>query len=204
MLADKTIIYIKQTDVPIIPVTARIEWLSDGKIKPIMYWTPDNACYEIKHIYESTVLAFLKERGKGIRFKIKAELIEQSEHDSQITLHETYLYFADNRYCEKGFIDERYGHSKKEYIPVALDIFPDGDYELVWFWVGDNRYMVEKTLAVEPRGSFHAGGIGVCHKVEARLVKADDDEDPDPQISIRRLAALYRELNKWFVAVNVA
>jgi len=61
--------------------------------------------------------------------------------------------------------------------------------------------MVEKTIAVEPRGSFHAGGAGLWHKVEARLVNADDDKDPDPNKSVRRLAALYLELNKWFVSI---
>lgn len=89
----------------------------------------------------------------------------------------------------------------KEYIPVTLDVFPDGVYELVYFWVHGSRYMIEKTSDIEYRGSFYAGGVGVLHKVDARLVGADDDEDPDPNMSVIRVAALYLELNKWFVCV---
>jgi hypothetical protein len=186
-----------------VPVTVRVQWLPDGKIKPLAYWTPDNSCYTVTHIYNSVKLAFLKERGEGIRFKIKAEVSEATDSYGRFALRETYLYLADNRFCEKDFIDGRYGHDGKLYVPVVLDIFPTGDYELIYFNIGDTRYMVEKTVAVAPRGSFHAGGIGIRHKVEARLVNATDNEDPDPNKSIRRLAALYRELNKWFVAVNV-
>ena len=205
-LANKAIIYIKQTGGPQIggpqiPVTVRVEWLADGKIKPLTCWTPDNSCYDFKYIYESTQLAFLKERGEGIRYKVRAESKYLSEHDGlRHTWHDIYLYFADNRFCEKGFIDERYKHKGKKYVPVILDIFPDGDYELVYFWVGDNRYRVERTNNKEPRGSFHAGGIGIRHNVDVRLVNPDNDEDPDPNKSIRRPAALYWELNKWFIA----
>jgi len=168
-----------------------------------MYWTPDNSCYKIKHIYESTRLAFLKEKGIGIRFKVIAELNEIS--DNMICArHETYLYLTDNRFCERGFIDERYSHSNKEYVPVTMDVFPDAAYELMYFRVGNNRYMVEKTLNVEHRGSFQVGGIGVWHKVDARLVNDDNDEDPNPNKSERRQAALFWELNKWFVAVKAA
>ncbi len=66
------------------------------------------------------------------------------------------------------------------------------------------RYQVEKTEAVEYRGSFRAGGVGVWHKVKARLVNADDDEDPDPLHSVRREAALFLELDKWFMSVKSA
>jgi hypothetical protein len=62
--------------------------------------------------------------------------------------------------------------------------------------------MVEKTIAVESRGSYHAGGTGRWHKVEARQINDNDDEDPDPIKSIRRLAALYFEVNKWFVTIK--
>jgi len=202
-MANKIVIYSKQNGEKLVPVTLRINWLPDGTINPRFYWTPDGTQYKVISQFECTPLAFLRERGEGVRFRIRSEVIEASELDDDIlhTRHETYLYLADNRFCEKNIIDERYGHSGKEYIPVTLDIFPGGDYELVYFWCRGARYMVEKTIAVEPRGSFHAGGAGLWHKVEARLVNADDDKDPDPNKSVRRLAALYLELNKWFVSI---
>ena len=202
-MADKIMIYIKQSGEPHIPVTVRIDWLPDGTIKPRLYWTPDGTQYKVISQLECTRLAFLYEDGEGLRFKLRAEVIETPDLDDDLlhTQHETYLYLADNRFCEKNIINERYGHARKEYIPVTLDIFPGGDYELVYFWCRGARYMVEKTIAVEPRGSFHAGGAGLWHKVEARLVNADNDEDPDPNKSVRRLAALYLELNKWFVSI---
>jgi len=190
MLAENIVIYLKQANEHAVPVTVRIVWLPDGNIKPIMYWTPDNSCYEVKHIYESTLLAFLKEKGVGIRFKLRAELKEMPDNTAY-SRHETFLYFADGRFCQRGFIDKRYVHPNKEYIPVTIDIFPNADYELLYFQVGDNRYIVEKTLEVEPRGSFQAGGIGIWHKVAARLVNDNNDE--------YRQAALFWELNKWFV-----
>ena len=193
------IIFSKQSGEQPVPLTVRIEWNPNGKIKPLKYWTPDNSCFEVKHIFESTQIAFLKDRGEGIRFKVRAEIIESDYDDLLRSQHETYLYFTDNRFCARGFIDERYGHTNKKYIPVVLDVFPDGDYELISFWVDDSRYVVERTMAVEPRGSFNAGGIGIWHKVEARLVNDFDDEDPDPHESIRRQAALFWELNKWFI-----
>ena len=204
-MKDKPTIYIKLDGKPIIPVTVQIYWHTNGKIRPLMYWMPDNSCYEVKHVYEATKLAFLKDRGEGIRFKIKAEPTNASDPDRESPLYtrdDVYLYLADNRFCEKDFIDQRYGHTNKEYIPVTLDIFPNGDYELIYFSVGDKRYMVEKTLDIQPRGSFFAGGIGIWHKVEARLVNADNDEDPSFYNSVCRQAALYWELNKWFVAIK--
>jgi len=167
-----------------------------------MYWTPDNSCYEIKIIYEAIKLAFLKDNGEGIRFKIRAELSELPEYEPRHSRHETYLYFIDNRFCEKGFIDERYEHGNKKYIPVTLDIFPNGDYELLYFQVDDSRYIVEKTITKEPRGSYFAGGIGVKHRVEARLVNPHNDDDAIRYKTARRQAALYWELNKWFVACS--
>lgn len=199
-MADKVIIYIKQAGEPLIPVAVRIEWLPNGKIKPLMYWTPDNSCYVIKHIYESISLALLKEKGVGIRFKVSAELDEIS-HNTVYARHETYIYFTDGRFCERGFIDGRYGHPNKKYVQVTIDVFPNAGYELVYFQVDNNRYMVEKTLEVEPRASFKAGGIGVCHKVAARLINNNNDEDPASSKSERRQAALFLELNKWFVVV---
>ena len=203
-MADKIVIYIKQIGGSFVPVTARIEWLPSGKIKPLMYWTPDGTCFQVRHVYESTPMAFLKDRGEGLRFKIRAEIIETPEPDDEIlhTQYETYLYFADNRFCGKNFIDERYRHAGKEYVCVTMDVFPDGGYEVIYFWVHGTRFMVEKTLTIEPRGSFQVGGVGVCHRVEARQVNADDDEDPDPAKSARRPARLFFEVNKWFVAVN--
>jgi len=204
-MTGKTTIYIKQTGTPRIPVTVRIEWQPDGKIKPLMYWAPDGSCYEVVRIYESIQLAYLKDRGEGIRFKIRAQLKNPSEYDDlRYARHETYMYFTDNRFCEKGFVDERYQHTNKKYIPITMDVFPNGDYELVYFRVDDNRYIVERTKDKEQRGSFFAGGIGVRHDVDARLVNPDNDEDLDPHNSTCRPAALYWELNKWFIAVKAA
>jgi hypothetical protein len=205
-MAIKDIVYSKQTGEPPVPATVRVLWLPDSSIKPVMYWLPDDSCFDVKHVYECTQLAHLKDKGIGIRFKIRGELIESAEPlcDYLRSQHETYLYFTDNRFCGKNFIDNRYGHAGKEYIPVTLDIFPDGDYEIIYFWAKDKRYMVEKTLAIEPRGSFRAGGVGVRHKVDARLVNADDDECPDIHKTVRREAALYFEVNKWFVSLVMA
>lgn len=187
----------------IVPVTVSIDWLPDGTIKPRMYWLPDGTCYEIISQLECVSLAYLRECGEGLRFKVRSEIVKTLEPDDERlhTQYETYLYLADKRFCEKNIIDSRYGHAGKEYITVTLDVLPEGDYELLYFWVRGARYKVEGTNEIEPRGSFNAGGVGLWHKVEARLVNADDDEDPDPQKSVRRLAALYLELNKWFVLV---
>jgi len=135
-----------------------------------------------------------------------AELIDMPEPDDDLlhTLRVTYLYLADNWFCGKNIVDERYGHTGKSFIPVTIDIFPNCEYELVYFTAKDARYIVEDTIAVEPCGNFYAGGVGVRHKVEARQVNANDDEDPDPNKSVRRQAALYFEINKWFVMVKSA
>lgn len=200
-MADSVIIYSKQTGEPLVPVTVRIEWLPCGQIKPLVYWMPDGTRFDVRHMYERTPNAFLKDRGVGIRFKVRAELTESPEWDDELlhSQHETYLYLCDDWFCRKSFIDARYGHEGKEFVHVTLDIFSNGQYELIYFKVEDMRYMVDKTLAVEPRGSFHAGGSGVWHKVDARLINADNDEDPDPRESVRRVAAVYFEINKWFV-----
>jgi len=199
---ENTVIYCKQNGEPSVPVTARIEWLQDGKIRPLMYWTPDCICYRIIHVSECVLSAFLKDGGVGLRYRIKSEAIETPVIGDELknAQHETYLYLADNRFCGNNIIDSRYGHTCKEFIPVILDVFPDGDYELIYFKAQGARYMVEKTIAIEPRGSFHAGGVGIWHKVDARLVNEDNDEDPDQNMSIRRPAALYFEINKWFVS----
>lgn len=200
---ENIIVYSKQVDEPRVPVTARIKWMPDGTIIPLMYWTPDGSCYQVKPGCVMMPIAFLKDRGVGIRFKVMAEIIDTPDMDDDLlhSMTETYLYLADNWFCGRNFIDARYGHAGKEYVPVTLDVFPDCSYELVYFWVHGIRYMVEKTHKVEARGSFYAGGIGIWHKVDARVVNADDDEDPDPTQTIRRLAALYFEVNKWFVTV---
>jgi len=200
-MVDKPVIYSMQTDGPLVPITVRIEWLPDGRIVPQMYWTPDGCCHQVSHVYEMTLLAFLKNKGEGLRFKVMDEIIETMEQEEELlhVQYETYLYFADAWFSGKNFIDARYLHAGKEYVPVILDVFPDGGYELIYFGVHGERYKVEKTVAVEPRGSFYAGGIGVRHKVEARQVNDDDDEDADPNISVRRFAGVYFEVNKWFV-----
>lgn len=198
---DNSIVYGKVSGGEPIPLTVRIEWLPDGTIKPLMYWTPDSSCYEVVYIYEVMPLALLKDGGVGLRFRVRADISETPYHESPFARHETYLYFADKRFCERNFIDERYCHAGKQYIPVTLDVFRNGDYELIYFRVQGTRYMVEKTFEVDVRGSFHAGGVGLRHKVEARLVNAQNDENPDPNRSIRRTCAVFLELNKWFVAV---
>ena len=199
-------VYIKQPGEPRIPVTARINWLPNGTIRPLLYWTPDGSCYEVKRIVERTSLAFLKNRGEGIRFKVQGVLKEGPESYIDyyhVTQHETYLYFADNLFYGRNIIDDRYAHDGKEFIPVTLDVFPSGEYEIVYFEARGERYAVDKTIAVEPRASFHAGGTGVWHKVEARPVDIDGN-DLDPRIADARMAALYFEINKWFVSVKNA
>ena len=82
---DTTLVYIKMSGKPPIPVTVRLEWLSDGTIKPRSYWTPDGSHYVIQSVFEMTPIAFLKDRGEGIRFKIKAVL-----EDALVTYRELY------------------------------------------------------------------------------------------------------------------
>ena len=75
-----------------------------------MYWTPDGSCYVVKKIYETMPLAFLEDKGEGIRFKMTAEVEEGSEYYADyhhITQHETYLYFNDNFFSGKNLIDDR-------------------------------------------------------------------------------------------------
>lgn len=203
-MADKAVVYGKRSGEPYVPLTIRIEWLPDGTIKPGMFWTPDGTCYEVISHSASVPIAYLKDRGEGLRFKVRGKIIETPEPYSELlhTQYELYLYLADKRFSEKNIIDNRYGHPEKEYIPVTMDVFPNGDYELIYFCVRGVRYKVEDTSVVEPRGSFQAGGVGICHKVEGRTVNPDNDDDPDPQQSFIRPGALYWELNKWFVLVS--
>ena len=206
-MTNKAIVYSKQADEAPVPVTARIDWLPDGRIRPRFYWTPDGSCYQVMPDYKCVPLAFLKERGEGLRFEVRAKVFKTSDPGGALLLqarHETYLYLADNWFCGLDFVDGRYGHAGKEFVPVTLDVFPNCAYELVYFTAQGTRYAVERTYEVGPHGSFHAGGAGVRHTVEVRQVNSGDDEDPDPLKSIRRPAALYFEVNKWFVAVNTA
>jgi len=201
-VADK--VYLKQPGEPYIPVTARINWLPNGKIKPLLYWTPDGSCYNVEHIYEMTPLAFLRNKGEGIRFKVRADLKETPEpyvDDGRFFRHETYLYFADSMFCGKNIIDERYGHKGKEFIPVTLDIFPNGEYEIVFFEVNGAGYIVDKTVAIEPRASYYAGGAGMWHKVDVRQVSLDEchHKTHGPLRDAARTGALYFEINKWFI-----
>jgi len=200
-MAERILVYSKQPGEEPIPLTVRVEWLPDGTIKPVMYWAPDGSCYEIKHVYECTQIAHLKDRGVGIRFKVRAGATEipESCYDYRHITYVTYLYFADSFFCGRNIVDSRYGHPGKEFIHVTLDVFPDCNYEIAYFRVKDQRYKVEHPHVAEPRGSYNAGGIGICHKVDARLVNEDDDEDPEPNNSIRRMAALFLEIDKWFV-----
>lgn len=203
-MRDNIVVYSKQSGEPRIPLTIRVEWLPDGTIQPLMYWTPDGTCYNVISHSAGVPIAFLKDRGVGLRFKVGAEIVETPEPYSELlnTQYETYLYLADKRFSAKNIIDDRYGHAEKEYIPVTMDVFSNGDYELVYFWARGVRYMVEDTSIVEPRGSFQAGGVGICHKVNGRVVNAENDDDPDPQNCLCRPGALYWELNKWFVLVS--
>ena len=213
-MEERTAVYSKQYGEPGVPVTVRIEWRPDGRVKPCMFWMTDGSCYVVRDVCEMTHLALLKDRGEGVRFKVRAESSETPETydgvdadaytrgSNQYKRLELYLYLADNMFCGKDIVDARYGHMGKEYIHVTLDVFPNCEYELAYFIVQGARYKVEKLIKKEPRGSYHAGGAGIWHKVEARLVNADDDENPDPAKSVRRMAALYFEVNKWFVVVG--
>ena len=206
MMAEKDIIYIKQDGEPSVPVTVRIGWRPDGVIKPLEFWMPDNTHYRVMHIYECVPRAFLKNKAEGIQFKIKAKITvdKDSYHEHRFIEFDTYMVFASNKFCEKNIVDDRYKHPGKKYIPVIMDVFSDGDYELVYFWVKGSRYKVEKTLDIDSRGTLKAGGFGLRHEVDVRLVNKFDDEDPDQSNSVRRQAALYWELNKWFIAVGAA
>lgn len=197
------VIYGKQSGEPPIPLTIRIEWSPDGTIRPKQYWAPDGTLFDVISQSVGMPIAFLKDRGVGLRFKARAEIVDTPEPHSELlnTQQDTYLYLADQRFSEKNIIDERYGHIGKEYIPVTLDIYPNGDYQLISFWVRGARYVVEATMEIERRGAFQAGGVGIRHKISARLVNADNDDDPDQNMSVLRTAALYWELNKWFVSI---
>ena len=176
-MADK--VYIKNPGGPLVPVTVRVDWLPTGSIRPISYWTPDGSCYEVTRIFETIPLAFVKDRGEGLRIKVRAEIeggAKQYADYHHVTLHETYLYFIDNFFCGKNIIDERYKHDEKAYIPVTLDIFPSGDYEIVFYEVHGRKYMVDKTVKKELRGSFHAGGIGIRHEVKSRQIDSQGDD----------------------------
>lgn len=204
-MVQQTNVYIKHYNNTRVPVTVRLEWLADGTIKPLFYWTPDNSCYEIKHIYEKVSLAFVKDRGEGVRFKVMATALETPEfYSSQYMLHEVYLYLANNLFNGRNIVDERYNHDGKKFIPVVLDVFPDGDYELVYFHVQEAQYVVEKTIAIEPHASYYAGGSGIRHKIRARQISpGNEDITPDVSIKLTRMAALYFELNKWFVIIRL-
>ena len=198
-------VYIQQPEEQLVPVTVRISWLGCGTIKPLMYWTPDGSCYVVEKIYEKVSLASVKNKGEGIRFKVKAVIKEGPEHYRDchhVTRHETYLYFADNFFNGKNFIDDRYGHEGKEFIPVNLDVFPNGGYEIISFEVLGNRYVVDKTLETEFAGSFNAGGIGIRHKVEAW--QTDSEGNNIPLKSVIETRVLFLEVNKWYVAVRSA
>ena len=202
-VTDGAVAYIRIAGGPPVPATVRVEWLPDGQIRPLAYWMPDGSRYEVRRMYERIPNSLLKDRGAGLRFKVRAELAEAAEWGGeplQNAWHEACLYLADGRYSGKTFIDGRYGHGGKEFIPVTLDVFPDGGYELVRFSVQGARYTVEKTVSVEPCGNFSAGGVGIRHNVSARAANADDGGGTASGAGMRRPASLYFEVNKWFVA----
>ena len=195
------VLYAKQTGKGHTPITARIIWLADGTIMPLKFWLPDNLCLKVTHIYESTPLGYLKNKGNGICFKVEAIAADLPESYTELTSmrRDVCLYFAHKMFCGKNIIDRRYAHDGKLFIPVVMDVFSDAKYELVCFWKKGMRYIVEKNIGVEPCGSFIPEGIGLKHKVEARLVNHNNDNDPIIGNSIRRPASLYFGLNKWFV-----
>ena len=197
-------VYLKEPGEPSVPVTVRIRWLPDGKINPLMYWTPDNSCYEVKKVYERISLSLLNERGAGLRFRIRAVIeggAEQYTDNHFIAQHETYLYLADSFFSGKNFIDDRYEHDAKEYIPVTMDVFEDCDYELISFKVKGIEYDVKKTLDIKPKGSFYAGGIGIWHKVEAEAQQADTDCFTPHEVITR---GIFFEINKWYASISKA
>lgn len=59
-MADEIVIYSKYDGSPRIPLTVRIDWLPDGTIIPLLYWTPDGTCYRVNIVYECVPLPFLK------------------------------------------------------------------------------------------------------------------------------------------------
>ena len=195
--------YIKRCDEPRTPVTARINWFPDGSIVPCFFWTPDGTQYKIVSHGSGVSLSLLKEPGEGLRYRVRTEIIDVPELHTELrhTQYDTELYLADNRFCQMNIIDQRYDHASKEFIKITMDVFPSAEYELVYFWCKDVRYMVERTITVEPRGSYKAGGTGLCHKVTARLINPEDDDDPEPSRSACRPASLFLEFNKWFVWV---
>lgn len=202
----RIIVYEKQPEKERVPLTVNADWLPDGEIVPRFYWTPDGTRSKVLQVYECVPIAYLKDKGTGLRYKVRAEVEELIETDDVLlnAQYDTHLFFKSNRYCEKTIVDARYDHPEKLYIPVNMDIFPDGTYELLSFWCRDNRFRIEKTLDISHRAAYRVGGVGLRHKVEVRMVNAKDDNDPDPEHSIRRVAALYFEINRWFIAVNSA
>jgi len=196
MTEKNTTVYGKQPEGRPIPLTARIDWMPDGAVIPLMYWTPEGGCYRVTRVSESTPIAFLKDRGEGLRFRVTGEMTENPEpcSDYQNTREQIYIYFADSFFSGKNFIDGRYGHPNKQFVHVRLDVFPDGGYELILFRLQDAAYIVEKTVSIEPHGSFSAGGAGLGHKVEARP-EQDGDSPPRPVV-------IYFEVNKWFVELG--
>ena len=201
MMAERIVVYSKQENGEMMPLTMRVEWLPTGVIKPRMYWTPDGSCFQVTHVIECVRLAHLKSGGKGIRFKVMAMMIESEDIGAEPSpvSYEIYLYLADDFFCAANMIDEQYAHDGKVYIPVTMDIFPGGDYELICFWVRGVCYCVDRTYDVTLGGSYEAGGVGLRHGVMATMVKdAGGDAVNATKLSSRK-ASLYLELNKWFV-----
>jgi hypothetical protein len=149
-----------------------------------MFWPDGGECCHVAGVSDTVPLAFLKDGGQGLRFRVR--LAPQAGAP-----REAYIYLADARFCEADIIDKRYAHKGKEYIAVTMDVFPGGEYELTAFTARGERYSVEKTLSVERRGAFAAGGVGLRHEVEAYSEKFG-----------ARKAALWWEISKWFVAVD--
>gem|GEM_PF-1501567 len=216
MMAERIVVYSKENGA-LTPLTVRVDWLPNGVIRPRMYWTPDGSCLRITQVAECVRLGHLKETGAGVRFRVTAQMAEPGDLPAPFSYkkvatplpaalarkrswdsfpeYELYLYLADNFFCAANILGDEYAHNAKAYIPVTLDVFPSGDYELVGFEAGGVCYTVDKTYSVRPGGSYKAGGAGLRHEVEA-TAQAAANADAAPN---SRRAALYLELNKWFV-----
>ncbi|MDR2547784.1 MAG: hypothetical protein LBC96_09840 [Lachnospiraceae bacterium] len=201
-----TIIYIKHENDTRTPVTVRILWFPDGTIKPLAYWLPDGAFHVVKYVCETTPCAFLKDKGVGLRFKVESEPKDEEERDETFLqmCHENYLYFADDWFCGKNIIDNRYRNPGKEYITVTLDVFSDASYELISFQANGSRYAVAKTLTAQMHSNYHTGGSGLRHKVAARILSANESDEITYSTDDLLETELYFEINKWFVTRKAA
>ena len=193
-------VYIKQSEGIATPITVRIHWLANGDWYPTLFWMPNGICYEVSlPILERAPLSCLKEKGVGTRITANVNMAEDSGESTNLCKggQSVHIYFADSKFDAKCIVDAAYNHNKKLYISVEVDIFSEGSYELVGITVDSDKYLVSRTLSVEPRGSYGAGGVGICHKL--RVVKEGQQGDcPLPW----REANVYLEFDRWFIHIG--